>query len=296
MTIAPAKRRQLTSSRSVAALRWAAFARNPLSVTGAAIIIVVFFGGTAAPLIAPYAPNAIALDQSMQPPGVAHLFGTDQFGRDIFSRVLFGARVSLLVGVAATVVAFALGVAGGALAAFYGKWTDEIVMRVVDIIVAFPFIVLAVAIIVVSGTSLWSLIVAIGIVRMGQFARVTRSSVLAVQEQDYVLAARACGQRPLLILTRHIMPNAVTPLIVLASLSVATAINAEAALSFLGVGIQPPDASWGTLVADGRTYLLSAPWMATLPGLAISFTILGYNLMGDGLRDALDPRSQSSTA
>jgi ABC-type dipeptide/oligopeptide/nickel transport system permease subunit len=268
-----------------------AFLRNRLSVLGLILVMTMVAGGILAPVLAPYEPNAIAMADKFQGPSTRHLMGTDQFGRDLFSRVLYGARVSLIVGLGATLVALVIGVTIGALAGFLGKWIDEIVMRVIDMVLAFPFIILAIGLIVVFGTSLWNLILVIGTLRVAQFARVARASVLSIREREFVLAARTLGQRQWLILAKHVFPNTLTPLVVLASISSATAINAEAALSFLGVGVQPPNASWGTIIADGRDYLRSAPWIATFPGLVISVTILGFNLLGDGLRDIFDPRS-----
>lgn len=269
---------------------WGRLARNPIAVLGLAIIIVMLVLAALAPAIAPYPYQKVNLAERLEPPSGRHLFGTDQFGRDILSRMLYGARVSLVVGLGGVLIALTVGVALGAVSGFFGKWVDEGVMRLMDILGAFPYIILAVALMAMLGPSLRNIILVVGITRIPQFARVTRGSTLSLKEMDFVTAARAIGQRQMRILTRHIAPNCMTPIVVLASLSVATAILTESALSFLGLGIQPPEPSWGTMISDGRRFMLDAPWIATFPGIAISLTILGYNLFGDGLRDALDPR------
>jgi peptide/nickel transport system permease protein len=245
-----------------------------------------------APQIAPHDPDLPHLADKLQPPSATYLLGTDQFGRDILSRVIYGARISLVVGAGGTGLAFLVGVILGSIAGYVGKMIDEGLMRLMDLIMAFPYIVLAIALVMLIGPGMLNLILVIGMLRVPQFARLARSGVLSVKQKDYVIAARALGVRDFWLLFRHILPNTLGPVVVLASLSVATAISAESALSFLGVGIQPPQSSWGTLLSDGRNYILHAPWMTTFPGLFLSLTILGYNLVGDGLRDALDPRTR----
>jgi peptide/nickel transport system permease protein len=269
---------------------WKSLSRNFASTLGLAIIVVMAIVAVAGPALAPYSYETVILSDRMQGPSAVHLMGTDQFGRDILSRILYGARVSLIVGVMGVAVAMVVGVAIGALAAFYGKWVDEILMRIMDFMLAFPYVVLAVALMAMVGPSLNNIILVVGVTRIPQFARVVRGSILTIKETDFVLAVRAVGQREHSILLRHVLPNCLTPIVVMASLSVATAILTESALSFLGLGIQPPDPSWGTMIADGRRFMLDAPWISTFSGIAISLTILGYNLFGDGLRDALDPR------
>ncbi|MCZ7569743.1 MAG: ABC transporter permease [Ardenticatenaceae bacterium] len=264
--------------------------RNYATALGLAIIVVMIVVALVGPVLAPYKYDEVILTDRLQPPSAEHLLGTDQFGRDILSRMLFGARVSLVVGLGGVAVAMAFGVVLGAIAGFYGRWPDEIIMRLMDILLAFPYIILAVALIAMVGPSVRNIILVVGFTRLPQFARLVRGSVLTIRETDFVTAARAIGQREWRILSRHILPNCLTPIVVMASLSVATAILTESALSFLGLGIQPPQSSWGTMIADGRRFMLDAPWIATFPGIAISLTILGYNLLGDGLRDALDPR------
>lgn len=269
---------------------WSTLSRNHIAVFGLSIIIIMIVLAVLAPYIAPYGYEKMVLPDRLQPSSAKHLLGTDQFGRDILSRMLYGARASLLVGLGGVAIAICIGVLLGAVAGFYGRWVDEIIMRIMDILLAFPYIILAVALMAMVGPSLRNIILVMGITRTPRFARVTRGSVLTLKEMDFVTAARALGQRDWRILTRHILPNCLTPIVVMASLSVATAILTESALSFLGLGIQPPQASWGTMIADGRRFMLDAPWIATFPGIAISLTILGYNLFGDGLRDALDPK------
>jgi peptide/nickel transport system permease protein len=269
---------------------WSTLSHNYITMCGLGIILIMIILAVLAPYIAPYGYETMNLPDRLQPPNTKHLLGTDNFGRDILSRMLYGARVSLIVGLGGVAIATSIGVLLGAMAGFYSKWIDEIIMRIMDVMLAFPYIILAVALMAMVGPSLRNVILVIGITRTPRFARVTRGSVLALKEMDFVTAARALGQREWRILARHILPNCLTPIVVMASLSVATAILTESALSFLGLGIQPPQASWGIMIADGRRFMLDAPWIATFPGIAISLTILGYNLFGDGLRDALDPK------
>jgi peptide/nickel transport system permease protein len=269
---------------------WTSLSHNRITIFGLVIIIVMALIALLSARLAPYSYETVSLSEKLQGPSPAHLLGTDQFGRDIFSRMLYGARVSLIVGFGGVAVSMLIGVFLGAIAGFYGKWTDEIIMRFMDIMLAFPYIILAVALMAMVGPSFNNIILVIGITRIPQFARIVRGSILALKETDFITAARAIGQQEWKILAAHILPNCLTPIVVMASLSVATAILTESSLSFLGLGIQPPEASWGTMVADGRRFMLDAPWISTFPGIAISLTILGYNLLGDGLRDALDPK------
>jgi peptide/nickel transport system permease protein len=282
---------QIIGSRSGQLRRfWSTLSHNYITMCGLGIILIMIILAVLAPYIAPYGYKTMTLPDRLQPPNTNHLLGTDNFGRDILSRMLYGARVSLIVGLGGVTIATSIGVLLGAVAGFYGKWIDEVIMRIMDSMLAFPYIILAVALMAMVGPSLRNVILVIGITRTPRFARVTRGSVLALKEMDFVTAARALGQREWRILARHILPNCLTPIVIMASLSVATAILTESALSFLGLGIQPPQASWGIMIADGRRFMLDAPWIATFPGIAISLTILGYNLFGDGLRDALDPK------
>lgn len=279
-----------------ARLYWRALTHNAVSVMGLVLVVFVLVTAVLGPVISPYDPVKVYAEDRLQGPSLRHPLGTDQFGRDVLSRMLYGARISLFVGVLCTAAAAAVGSAIGLIGGYFGGWMDEVLMRTMDILMAFPAIVLAIALIALMGAGFVNLIFVIGIIRIPGFARVIRSSVLNVKEMDYILAARSIGQANSLIVLRHILPNCLTPVVVLASLSIATAISAEAALSFLGLGIQPPTPSWGAMLSEGRAYTLDAPWMAVFPGLAISLTILGYNLLGDGLRDVMDPRTRDLVA
>jgi peptide/nickel transport system permease protein len=262
--------------------------RNQLTLIGAAGIAVFLVVGVLAPYIEPHPYAAFDLDHRLEGPTWAHPFGTDQFGRDLLSRVIYGARISLTVALAGTSVGTIAGVVVGASAAYIGGWFDEIVMRLMDILLAFPQIVLAIAVAALLGPSLVNVIWIIGLLIVPQFARVTRGSVLAVMNLEYVTAARTIGQTETRILLRHVFPNVLGPLVVLASLTIPSAIITEAALSFLGVGVQLPTPSWGNLLADGYSYLLQAAWLTIFPGIAITAAVLSFNVVGDGLRDALD--------
>jgi peptide/nickel transport system permease protein len=264
------------------------FSRNRLSMVGVAIIAGFLVVGVLATWIAPYPYAAFDIAHRLSPPSSIHLMGTDQFGRDTLSRVIYGARISLTVAIAATFIGTLVGIAVGAVAGFVSGWIDEVAMRSMDVILAFPPIVLALAMAALLEPSLQNVILIIGFLIIPQFARVTRGSVLAVMNQEYVTASRVVGQREREILLRHILPNTVGPLVVLASLTIPGAILTEAALSYLGVGVQLPTPSWGNMIADGSSYLLQAPWLTVFPGLVISICVLGFNLVGDGLRDALD--------
>ena len=272
-----------TTARSAARFR-----RNRLSVFGAAIVASFIVVAIIAPFIEPYPYAAFDIPHRLTGPSSLHWLGSDQFGRDILSRVLFGAQVSLTVALAGTAVGTFFGVLIGGVAGYVGGWFGEIAMRLMDIILAFPPIVLALAVAAVLQPSLQNVIGIIGFLIIPQFARVTRGAVLAVMNEEYVTATRVIGQTETSILLRHVLPNTLGPLVVLASLTIPGAILTEAALSYLGIGVQLPTPSWGNMIADGSTYLLQAPWLTLFPGLVISIAVLGFNLVGDGLRDALD--------
>ena len=264
--------------------------KNPVTLIGVIISVVVIFLGIFAPFLAPYPFEEIHLEDKLQPPSKKYWLGTDQFGRDILSRIIYGSRISLLVGLGGTLAGLGVGVLLGSTAAYYGKAVDEAIMRFIDIIMSFPYIIIAVALVTVFGPGLFKLMMIVGFLTIPRVARITRAPVLALKEFSFVEAARAIGRGDAQVLIKHILPNCLMVILVFASLSAAQAIRIEAALSFLGLGIQPPTPSWGLMLANGRQYILYATWLTTFPGIAISLTILGFNLVSDGLRDMLDPR------
>jgi peptide/nickel transport system permease protein len=267
--------------------------RNPIGAIGLAVLLVVILVAIFAGQIAPFDPAEQPAERLTAPNGT-YWFGTDEFGRDVFSRVVWGTRISLYVGVASVAIAGAIGVVFGLIAGYYGGWADSLIMRLVDIMFAFPTIVLAITITGILGPSLTNATIAIGLVYAPVFARVTRGPVLSVVNLEYVQAARTVGASDRRIVMRHVFPNVTAPLIVQTTLALSTAILAEAALSFLGLGTQPPTPSWGTMLGTGRKFLELSPWVAIFPGLAIVVTVLAFNLLGDGLRDILDPRLRGS--
>lgn len=269
---------------------WKALRRRRLAMGGAAVIALLVAVGIGGPWIAPYDPLAQDLSKSLEGPSWEHWFGTDSFGRDILSRVLYGARISLLVGVASQGIAFSLGVALGVVSGYYGGKVDGVIMRLADVTLAFPTLLLLIAITAAFQPGLTVLFVAIGIVGWAGLARLVRSQTLVVRELDFVQAARALGMSDLRLLARHVLPNTLAPAIIAVTLGMAGAILLEAALSFIGLGAQPPTPSWGAMISDGRDFLRTAPWISIFPGLAIGLVVLGFNLFGDGLRDAMDPR------
>jgi peptide/nickel transport system permease protein/oligopeptide transport system permease protein len=283
------------SGRTLRTDAWRRLRKNKLALAGLTWIIIMIIIAASVDLWVPhFYGNPTAIDtvhvsqRSLLPPSAAHPFGTDVLGRDILSRTLYGARVSLLVGVVAVLIMVIIGLIAGAVAAYYGGWWDSIVMRTADVFFAFPYILFAIVLIAILGFGLQTVFIAIGVLGWPSIARVFRSSILSVKENEYVDAARAMGASTPRILFRHIMPNAVAPIIVYGTMSVGGAILTEAALSFLGVGVQPPSPSWGNMLSEARTYLFTAPWLMLYPGLAILTTVLAFVLLGDGLRDALD--------
>jgi len=263
--------------------------RSPVAVIGAGLILAAALLAVAAGVIAPHNPVA-QIAQPLLPPGRAYLAGTDELGRDEMSRLIYGARVSLYVGVLSVSIALALGASSGVVAGFYGGWLDNALMRSMDVLFSLPAIVLAIAITSILGPSLTNAMIAIGIVYAPTFARIARGPTLTVVNLAYIEAARAVGAPNPQIMLRHVLPNVSAPLLVQTTVSLSTAILTEAALSFLGLGTQPPTASWGLMLSTARQYMLIDPWIALLPGMAIALTVLGFNLLGDGLRDLLDPR------
>lgn len=243
-----------------------------------------------APWLAPFDPNAINVDALLLTPSFAHPLGTDALGRDVLSRILYGGRVSLWVGFVAVGISTAIGLALGLAAGYFGRLTDEVIMRGVDVMLCFPSFFLILAVIAFLEPNLTNIMAVIGLTSWMGVARLVRAEAMSLRGRDYVLAARAAGAGPVRIILRHILPNALAPVLVSATLGVAGAILVESSLSFLGLGVQPPDASWGNMLMDGKEVLEVAPWLSVFPGLAILFTVLGYNLLGESLRDLLDPR------
>jgi peptide/nickel transport system permease protein len=264
--------------------------RNKGALAGLIILIILILAAIFAPQITRYDPIVINPPERTQPPSREHWLGTDAFGRDIYTRVVYGARVSLPVGLIAVSIAASVGAVLGLVAGYYGKYIDAIIMRIIDIMLAFPNIMLALVIVAILGPSIRNVMIAVGIGEIPRYTRLVRGQVLSAREFLYVEAARVVGVPTPKILFRHILPNVVSPVVVLGTLSVGTAILAAAGLSFLGLGAQPPRPEWGAMLADGRQFLRSHWWVATMPGLAIAVTVLSINMFGDGLRDILDPR------
>jgi peptide/nickel transport system permease protein len=270
--------------------------RRRTALFGLVVVVAVAFAALLAPVLVPFDPLAQDIGQRLKPPGWispegrAHWLGTDQLGRDILGRILFGTRIALVVGLAAVAIAGTLGLIIGLVSGYFGGWVDDLFMRLADIQLAFPFILLALAVIGVLGPSLRNIIVVVGISGWVVYARIVRGEVLSLREREFVQAARAVGSPAARVIARHVVPNAFTPWLVIATLDMARVIIVESALSFLGLGVPPPTPTWGGMLADGRVYMSTAWWLATFPGLAILVTVLGINLLGDGLRDTLDPR------
>ena len=273
---------------------WTRLRADGRSWIGLAVVGVLMLLAVAAPLATSIDPAAIDLRHSLEAPSAAHWLGTDAQGRDVWSRLVYGARVSLLVGLVSQGIALSIGVLLGLVAGYRGRWTDEVVMRLADVTLAFPTLLLLIAMAAAFEPSLPVVCIVIGVVGWAGMARLVRGQVLVVRELGYVQAMRALGAADGRILLRHVLPNVVAPVVIAATLGIAGAIMAEAALSFLGLGVQPPTPSWGAMIADGRdlSQLRNAPWTSLAPGLAIGFAVLGFNLLGDALRDALDPRAR----
>lgn len=256
------------------------------------IIIIILFALIAllAPYVAPYDPLEQNFIKSFRPPSREHFLGTDEFGRDIFSRIIYGARISLQIGFIAVFISLIVGVSVGLAAGYYGGWIDMLVMRVMDLMLSFPYILLALVIMSILGPGIYNAMIAIGIVYVPQYARVVRSSVLSVKKKEYVLSAQALGANDFRIILKHVFLNSMAPIIIQTTLSIGRAIINAAGLSFLGLGAQPPTPEWGAMLSNGQDFLRNAPWIATFPGIAIALLVLGFNLVGDGFRDAFDPR------
>ncbi len=288
LPVAPEERQWVMTLKRLARRRTALF--------GLAVVAVVILAAVGAPLVTVFDPIEQDINQRLKEPGwrnaagQAHVLGTDHLGRDILARIIYGSRVALVVGLSAVLISGVLGMAIGLVSGYFGGKVDDFFMRLADIQLAFPFILLAIAVIGVLGPSLRNIIVVIGVSSWVVYARVVRGEVLSIREREFVQAAIALGSRDGRVVLRHVLPNAFTPWLVVATLDMARVIVIESALSFLGLGVQPPTPTWGGMLADGRVYLSTAWWLATFPGLAILVTVLGINLLGDGLRDTLDPR------
>ncbi|PAV30463.1 peptide ABC transporter permease [Virgibacillus profundi] len=272
---------------------WYEFKKNKIAVVGFCIVLFFILLAIFAPWIAKEGINAQETADRLLPPSAEYWLGTDDFGRDILSRIIYGARISLWVGFSAVIGSVIVGSILGIIAGYYGRWVDTIISRFFDIMLAFPSILLAIAIVAVLGPSLQNALIAIAIINVPNFGRLIRSKVLSIKEDEYITAAKGIGMRDIRILFSHILPNSMAPVIVQGTLAIATAILEAAALGFLGLGAQPPSPEWGKMLADSKDYLQSAPWTMIFPGLAIMLTVLGFNLMGDGLRDAMDPKMKS---
>ena len=268
------------------------FLRRPLAVAGLVIALAFVTGAILAPWVAPYSPNETDFDALLAKPSLDHLLGTDELGRDILSRIIWGARASIQAGVFATLLAIVIAVPIGLVAGYFRGWADLVISRLTDVLLAFPFLILAVGLAAILGPSLLNATLAIGIAAVPGLVRITRGETLALREEDYVRAAVVNAASDLVVLGRHILPNMTSTLLVQATVTIPAAIIAEAALSFLGLGVQPPTPSWGVMLADAQSYLSEAPQLALYPGLAIFFCSLSFNLLGDGLRDVFDPRTR----
>lgn len=275
---------------------WRVFRKNKLAIVGAGILVFFILLALFAGILAPEGVDNQKVgqpDELLRSPSGAYWLGTDEFGRDILSRVMYGARLSLWVGFSSVIGSVIVGVTLGILAGYYGRWLDILISRIFDIMLAFPSILLAIAIVAMLGPSLQNALIAIALVNVPIFGRLVRSTVLSLKEEEYVEAARSIGMRDSRILFHHILPNSLAPIIVQGTLSIATAILDAAALGFLGLGAQPPDPEWGRMLADSRNLIQEAPWTVIFPGICIMLTVLGFNLVGDGLRDALDPKMKT---
>jgi peptide/nickel transport system permease protein len=269
---------------------WGRFKSNRLAVSGLTLVLGLFAVALLAHWLAPYDPNAIDLKQVLMSPSPIHLLGTDTLGRDVLSRIIYGARVSLLVGFVAVGISTLIGLLVGALAGYYGGWVDKVLMRLVDLMLCFPVFFLILAVIAVLGPSIWNIMIIIGFTSWMGVARLVRAEFLSLREREFVLAARSLGASDYRLIWRHLLPNALTPVMVSATLGVAGAILTESSLSFLGLGVQPPTPSWGNILTMGWNNIEIAWWLSVFPGLAILVTVMSYNLLGEGIREAIDPR------
>lgn len=277
-----------------ASVFWRRFIHKRTAVFGAVLVIILILLSLAAPIIAPYSPDKQDLSQKLRPPSVSHWMGTDEYGRDVLSRMLYGGRISLSVGFVAVGISLFIGVLLGSLAGYFGGWVDQAIMRTVDIVLCIPTLFLILMLIVFLGPSLFNIMVIIGLTSWTELSRLVRAEFLTLKQRDYVSAARAVGASNRRIIFMHILPNALAPIFISATFGVAGAILLESGLSFLGLGVQPPMASWGNILTSGKDYITQAWWLTMIPGMAIFITVMGYNLLGDGLRDIMDPRLSGS--
>ncbi len=271
-------------------LFWKRFRANKLALGGAFIVLFLFVVAIFAHWLSPYDPGQIDVQQVLQEPAWKHPFGTDPLGRDVFSRMIYGSRISLMVGFVAVGISTLIGIFLGALAGYYGRWVDNLIMRFVDIMLCFPTFFLILAVIALLEPNIWNIMVVIGITGWMGVARLVRAEFLSLKERDFTAAEKALGAKDFRIIFRHILPNALAPVLVSATLGVAGAILTESALSFLGIGVQPPTPSWGNILTAGKDNIEIAWWLSLYPGMAILITVLGYNLLGEGIRDSIDPR------
>ncbi|OPY90166.1 MAG: Glutathione transport system permease protein GsiD [Syntrophus sp. PtaU1.Bin208] len=269
---------------------WKRFRKNRLALAGSVLVLFLFIVSLLAPWLAPYDPSAIDLKNILSPPSGAHWFGTDQLGRDVCSRMIWGAGISLKVGFVATGIAILIGTILGAVSGYYGGWVDALIMRFVDIMLCFPTFFLILAVIALLEPSIWNIMIIIGVTGWMGITRLVRADFISLKERDFILAAKTIGASDLRIIFVHMLPNAMASVLVTATLGVAGAILTESALSFLGIGVQPPTPSWGNILTAGKDNIDIAWWLSVYPGLAILLTVLGYNLLGEGIRDSLDPR------
>ncbi len=275
-------------------LVWSRFKKNRLALVGFIIVSIVIFIAVFAPLLTPFDPLATDPINRLQGPSKEHWLGTDELGRDVLSRLFYGSRIALQIGVLIILFEGAIGILLGVVSGFFGGFVDSLIMRIVDILRSFPVIILAMAVAGILGQGVVNVVIALGLVGWTTYARMVRSKILSIKEMDYVEAAYSIGESRFSVVMRYILPNAVSTAIIMICIMMPTALIASATLSFLGVGVQPPSPAWGSMISAGRDYLLKAPWISTSAGLAIMFTVLGFNFIGDGLRDALDPTTKKN--
>ncbi len=276
--------------RSYFSMVFRRFLRNKIAIFGSILVLGLILVAIFAPFLATYDPLKTNIDESLQPPSAKHWFGTDQLGRDIYSRIVYGARVSLFVGFVSTGISVLIGLFVGSLAGYFGGVVDDIISRIIEIMMCFPSFFLILTVLAFFKPSIWTVLVVIGLVSWTGVARMIRGQILAVKNMEYVEAAKTLGFSHTRIILKHILPNAITPVLVGATLAIGSAILTESSLSFLGLGVQPPKPSWGSILSEGQQFIQTAWWLATFPGIAIFLAVLGYNLLGEGLRDALDPK------